>query len=324
MNITKNDKIEYHKICSLEKTIPLFSQDWWMDAVTNRNWNVHLYKKNNGEILGAFVYFYKKLENNKYCIEKAPISQNNGIWVNHDLFENYYNYRKYEEKIMDEMIRDIYNLNISSYSQQFHYSITNWLPFFWEYFQCVVRYTYVIDTTKSLDSIFDNFSSKNKNCIRKASKIVHLVEDIDPDVFYELNKLTFLRQNIEIPYSYELFKRVDDGCSTHNCRKILAAYDNDNKLHAAIYLVWDNDSVYYLFSGSDPEFRNSQANSFLIYEGIKFAKSIGRKFDFEGSVIRRVEKNIRQFGGVAIPYFKIFKDFERNDHDGIYRLKDSI
>ncbi|MEG2908459.1 MAG: GNAT family N-acetyltransferase [Erysipelotrichaceae bacterium] len=309
MEFLKSDIIEWRELCKTNKTIPIFSRDWWLDAVAPNSWNVHLYKKENDEIIGAFVYYYKEV-NGIISIEKAPVSQNNGIWMNNETFGNYYNYRKYEERVMNEAIQDIYALGLKSYSQQFHYSIKNWLPFFWEYFKCVVRYTYVIDTTCSMQDIFKRFSQNNRNMIRKAEKIVHLSEDLTCSEFYEINKLVFERQDLEIPYSFELFKRIDDSCIQKECRKILAAYDENDVLHGAIYLVWDDDSVYYLFSGSDPKYRNSQAISYLLYKGIEFAKSINRKFDFEGSVIKQVEKNIRQFGGVQMPYFKIFNEFK--------------
>lgn len=303
------DISEYRKLCVHEASIPLFSKDWWLDAVAPNEWDAKVYKKKNGDIIGAFVYHYKITDEGK-IIDRAPISQNNGIWMNKKLFSNVYSYRKYEESIMDSIISEINEMKLISYSQQFHHSITNWLPFFWNYYQCAVRYTYIIDTSSDIDTIFNGFSSNNRNCVRKAQKLVKVDDSLNAEEFYNLNKMTFARQGLEIPYSYDLFMRVEKACSQRDCRKILAAYDQERNLHAAIYLVWDESSVYYLFSASDPQFRNSQANSFLIYEGIKFAKSINRSFDFEGSVIKRVEKNIRQFGGIQQPYFKIFKQFK--------------
>ena len=36
---------------------------------------------------------------------------------------------------------------------------------------------------------------------------------------------------------------------------------------------------------------------------------LGLKYDFEGSVIKRISKSMRQFGGKPMPYFRIRKVF---------------
>lgn len=78
-----------------------------------------------------------------------------------------------------------------------------------------------------------------------------------------------------------------------------------------MFLVWDEQSVYLLLGGSMPEYQKLDTYSYLIWEGIKFASRNGLKFDFEGSVIKRISKSFREFGGNPLPYFKIRKVFIR-------------
>ena len=54
------NKEQYEEFCKVEKNIPIFSQDWWLDAVCGSdNWNVALVEK-GGHIMASMPYFFKK------------------------------------------------------------------------------------------------------------------------------------------------------------------------------------------------------------------------------------------------------------------------
>ena len=72
------------------------------------------------------------------------------------------------------------------------------------------------------------------------------------------------------------------------CRKIFIAVDKNGIAHAGAYIVWDENSAYYLLAGSDPKFRNSGAMSFCLWEAIKFSSNVTKEFNFEGSMINQL------------------------------------
>ena len=47
--------------------------------------------------------------------------------------------------------------------------------------------------------------------------------------------------------------------------------------------------------------------SLCMWEAIKFASTVTKKFDFEGSMIESVERFFRAFGAVQKPYIHITK-----------------
>ena len=50
----------YSKLCENESTIPIFSKDWWLDAVCgDENWDVAIVEK-GGEIWATMPYFIIK------------------------------------------------------------------------------------------------------------------------------------------------------------------------------------------------------------------------------------------------------------------------
>ena len=302
-------KEKYAVFCT-KTYIPIFSQPWWLDAAVGaESWDIWLYEK-GGRVMAAMPY-YHTMRNGHKVITKAPNTQNNGIIFCYPENQKQNARRGFEEACIEAACDYIEGLGLDLYEQQFHYSFTNWLPFFWRYYQAITRYTYVIDTARDLTEIETAFSSKMRNQIRKAAKIVHLAnKEPDPESFYRINRLSFERQGMETPYSLGFVKSIHAACKAHDACKILAAEDDEGQIYSAALLVWDDRSVYYLLNGTDPQYKSSQANDFLIYEGIKLARSMGRAFDFEGSVIRPIEHAFREFGGEAKPYFRIRKVFD--------------
>lgn len=305
------NKKKYIELCNKETSIPIFSRDWWMDAVCGEeNWDVIILEK-GGQIVATMPYYFVNKNEGK-IITQPLLTQKNGICIRYPNNQKYASKYSYERQVIGEMISKLEDLNLISYNQSFDYSFTNWLPFYWRNFNQYTRYTYVIEDLLDLEKVFSNIDSKTRNQIKKAQKIVSIKEDFSIEEFYRINKMTYERQNMKIPYTLEFLIRLDKTCINKKCRKIFYAEDSQGRVHAAIYIVWDENSAYYLAGGADPELRNSEATSLLIWEAIKFSSTVTKKFDFEGSMIESIEKFFSSFGAVQKPYFNISRDYKRN------------
>ncbi len=306
MNNPEEKKL-YDKFCE-KNYIPIFSQPWWLDAVCGeKNWGVHVLEK-SGTLLGAMPYYVEN-RNGFEIITKAHHSQNNGIIINYQENMKYVARLDRQEEVINEMCDYIENLKVDKYEQQYHYNFTNCLPFKWRGYSEMVRYTYVIEDTSDMDKVCSDFKYVARNEIKKAEKFVTIKEGMNIEQFYEINKLSYDRQGIEVPFSLKLLKRIEDACVMNNCRKILYAIDENGNIHSVAYLVWDDESLYFLINGSNTEFRYSQSNSLLIRESIRVAHELGKKFDFEGSVLQPIEHIFRSFGAEQKLYFRIYKSF---------------
>lgn len=300
----------YEKLCQ-ETYVPVFSQPWWLDAVCGaENWDVFVVER-SGTIFAALPYYIENRDGRR-IITKAKNTQNNGILFKYPQNQKMATRIAFEMRIIDELIDCIENLGIDKYEQQFHYSFTNWLPFYWRGYNEMTRYTYVIEDTSNYDAVFNNYDTTLRNIIRKAGKFCFLSDDISKTEFYRVNRLSFERQKKGIPWDFAYFTRLFAACQANHTGKMLSAVDENGDILSVAYLVWDEQSVYYLLNGTDYERKNLQANAFLINESIKFAGQVGRKFDFEGSVIKPIEHSFRQFGGTPMRYFRIFKEYGSN------------
>lgn len=301
------EKALYEKFC--EKVyIPIFSKPWWLDAVCGENnWGVHVAEK-SGILLGAMPYYVEN-RNGYDIITKAHHSQNNGIIINYAQCEKYVAQIDRQEEVINTMCDYIENLGVDKYEQQYHYSFTNILPFIWRGYKQMVRYTYVIDDTSDMDKVCADFKYIVRNQIKKAEKIVTVKEGMDIERFYDINKSSYDRQGIEVPFSLKLVKRIEDTCIAHGCRKILYTQDDEGNIHSVAYLIWDETTVYFLINGIDNDYMWSQSNSLLIRESIRVAHDLGKKFDFEGSVLKPIEHIFRGFGARQKMYFRIYNTF---------------
>jgi len=303
-------KNEYRQLCSLGSTIPIFSKDWWLDVVCGpEKWNVAIVKNSDQIIASLPYYLTRKWGNN--VIRMPALTQTMGPWIKYPEGQKYTNRLSFEKQVMTELIENL--PPVSYFSQNFHYSITNWLPFYWRGYKQTTRYTYVIDDLSDLNRVFQEFKSNARGKIRKAGKLVEITVNGTLEDFYHINKKTFERQKLAIPYSLEFVQRMDKALRKHKAREIFFAIDANGRYHSALYLIWDEQSSYVHMVGEDYNLRSSGAGILLIWEAIKFTKeklSLNR-FDFEGSMIEPIEETRRSFGARQVPYFTISKD-QRN------------
>lgn len=280
----------------------IFSQPWWLDAVAPESWDVVQVEK--GGIVHAYMPYVIQKRRSQTILGMPPLTQTLGPWLRP--YPGKQANRVSEEiELVAELIKKL--PEYSQFRQNFHHSFTNWLPFFWQGFQQTTRYTYVIEDLSDMDAVWQGFRTNVKRNIRKSRPKLVIRDDLGIAEFLRLNELTFKRQGRQLPYSHELVERVDASCSERQCRRILFAEDAQSRVHAAIYIVWDENAAYYLMGGVDPDLLSSAAMSLLMWEAINLASRASKTFDFEGSMIKGVERFFRSFGSEPKPYFQISK-----------------
>ncbi len=293
----------YRQHCEQEPTIPLSSQAWWLDAVCGEDrWDVCLVE-NDGRVIASMPYFVYRTKGFKMLVQ-PPLTQSLGPWISPSSAK-YAKRLSREKDLMGRLIAQLPKYH--SFKQNWHYSKQNWLPFFWKGFKQTTRYTYVIENLKDLDHVLSDFCSSYRNKIRKAEKLVSVERNMDLEQFYKLNKMTFERQGLSMPYSFELLAQQDRALAKHNAREIFYAIDADGAVHSALYLIWDDMSSYVHLVGEDPALRNSGAGIRLIWEAIKFTSQelALEQLDFEGSMIEGVEQVRRDCGARQKAYFSV-------------------
>lgn len=293
-------KEKYRKFCEQEATIPIFSQAWWLDAVAGDAWDVCLVEKGD-EIHASMPYVVKK-KFGLILMTQPKLTQTLGPWIKPSTAK--YSKQLSQQKVLMEALIDQLP-KYHYFSQNWHYSNTNWLPFYWRGFDQTTRYTYVIEDLSDLGGVFSEFENSKRKNINKSQHFVSVVYDISAEEFYENHKMTLKKQGSKISYDFQLFKGIYEEGYKRNQAKTIAAYDANGNLHAALFVIWDSMSAYDLISTIDPDYRKYGAASVLIRDIIEYTSKFVGKFDFEGSMIEPVERSFRQFGAKQTPYFRV-------------------
>ena len=186
-----SNKKKYRLFCEQERTIPIFSQAWWLDAVCNDSWDVCLVEK-GGEIVASMPYVIKKRYGLK-LLTHPSLTQNLGPWLKPSQAK-YSKMLSQQKDLMKVLIDQLPNYDY--FNQNWHYSQTNWLPFYWHGFDQTTRYTYVIEDLSDIDYIWSGLQENIRREIRKAeNKLgVQVRTDLPIEDFIALNEMTFSRQ----------------------------------------------------------------------------------------------------------------------------------
>jgi lipid II:glycine glycyltransferase (peptidoglycan interpeptide bridge formation enzyme) len=179
------------------------------------------------------------------------------------------------------------------------------LPFVQRGFDLGTRYTYLIDDLSDLDAVWQSVSSSRRRRIKAAQKKLEVRETDDLDLFLRLQRMTFARQGERPSGSDDQIRRIDEACRRHNARRILIAVDEAGNVHSGEYLVYDEDTTFDLMSGTDPQYRSSDAGSLLVWEAIKRAATTSKSLNFSGGSLVGVEPFVASFGARQQPYLTI-------------------
>jgi hypothetical protein len=282
----------------------IFCRSWWLKAVCPQGFKLLTLSK-GGRIIAGLPLPGTSQPRSR-IIAMPLLTQTLGVLIVPSLRSTYESKLSYEMEVLEVLISSI--PHYAHFSMNFHYTFNNWLPFYWAGYNQTTRYTYIIKDLTNLNDVFSNFTHMKRKNISKAEQLVKLCSDYTPEDFYTNHKLTLAKKGETIMYSYDLFKRIYNSTTANSAGKIWCAKDEIGNIHAAIFVVYDKKSAYYLINTIDPDYRYSGAATLLVKEAITYVSKYTKRFDLEGSMIRGVENSFRKFGAVQTPYFNITKD----------------
>jgi hypothetical protein len=261
----------------------------------------------DNQTVAALPYTIKKNKLGIRTITPPPLTQISGPWLSYPEGQKIHTQRSFEKKQITELVTQLPQKNRTRFTLP--YNIKNWLPFSWLGFSSALRYTYVLTNIQDTTAIWDGMKGNIRREIQKAEKILTVTETSDIDDLFVLNKKTFHRQNKELPYEKKLLERIYTSAKKHNAARMFIAKDTSGTAHAAVMIINDDQMAYYLIGGADPTKRNSGAKSLLLWHAIKDAAERDiPTFNFEGSMIKPIERFFSSFGAVQLPYIVVYKN----------------
>lgn len=316
-----DNKARYRELCLQETTIPIFSQDWWLDTVCGADrWEVLLVEQ-KGRIRASMPLYVPHAG----IVSMPAYTQTLGPWFAPVAPDMKYTARLSErQQLCGELIRQL--LDYPHFYQHFHFDFTDWLPFYWAGYTQMTRYTYRFPDLSDLDRLWQEMRPNIRRNIQKAQDRyqIEVRPGVTAEAFLRIQRQTFERQHRSVPQSEQVLRDLIRVCRDRGQGEIWGGFDPQGRLHAAAFVVWQPSSAWYLAGGGDPVLRESGAHSLVLWHAIQAVRSHTHQFDFEGSMLPGVERFFREFGALQTPYYAITKGKLSLLHRAWLKLRERI
>jgi hypothetical protein len=296
----------YRDFCRTNGELPLFMQDWWLDAVcAGKQWDVLLSFNSEGIIQAALPYLLRKRAWMTYIVMPQQ-TQIGGMWLADDVLVDGGN------RVVDvcqDFARQLADLGLSYYYQHYPIGSPAVEAMHALGFKTKERVTYRIDDLSDLDQVINAFSKNKKRQLQKALSL-HADMNMSAEDFYRFHVQCLQEQGKQISYSREFLLVLDRKTQRLEQSQILSICNADNEVLAAAFLVWDKNYLYYLLPAMDNTYNDSGAGALLALEAMKLAREKHVRFDFEGSMNKGIARHYKQFGSTPTPYYSVEKYYK--------------
>ncbi|WP_428377004.1 GNAT family N-acetyltransferase [Lichenicoccus sp.] len=284
--------VQSGKILKPYPAFSVFHEPWWLDAVTDGNWH-QAEVRQGGTVVGTMPYI---IDQRFGCdISMMPLmTRTLGPVIKPGSGKPASEFRRRTE-IVEQLISQLPKASV--FEQRFDPAISDVLKFQEAGFACSVEYTFRTQPGQSAADMWSSMLDKTRNLIRSATKeglTACRIDDADTFCdFYESMLQDRGRQNL---YTTKAMQRACREALRRDTGTALGAYDAAGVLQAAIFLVWDKSTSYYLLTTRQPK-AHSGAVSLLLWQGMQDAAAAGRVFDFDGVATPGIAKFLSGFGG---------------------------
>jgi Acetyltransferase (GNAT) domain len=279
---------------------PIFHQPWWLDAVAPGRWDAVTVERGGRTV--ARLPFVVRGPRTFRVLTQPPLTPFLGPWITPEACAK--DARALGDQMELQALLEARLPAAAAFHQNFPSTVTTCLPFIWAGYRAEVRYTYRLEDLRSERALWDGLAGNIRREIRKARRQLRVCVGSDVEQFHAVLAKTFRRQGLAAP-DRDRLARIDAACAQRGARTMLFACDEADRVHAVAYVVRDRRTAYYLMGGGDPQLRTSGASSLLLWEAIRQARNVASVFDFEGSMLRPVERFFRAFGGRQSPYLHV-------------------
>ncbi|MBS1778109.1 MAG: GNAT family N-acetyltransferase [Bacteroidetes bacterium] len=299
-----NNKDQYRNICRDRGDVPLFLQDWWLDAVCE-NWDAAI-AQNGDTVSGIWPYDLQQRMGVK-LLRTPKLTPYAGPHVFFPADLKPVNRDGFEYESIAAMMKQLPEAKV------WHLSMQPGLKqaglFKNAGLNATVQQTFLIDLQQSEAQLFSNLKESLRRNIKAAKKEFTIVND--PAAIHTLFKYqqhTLERKDVLQAYSLTDIERLHRECNTHNCSALWVAKKEDD-IAAILWNVWDAGRSYYFMGAQKPNGDTYRAMPALLWHSILEAKKRGNQyFDMEGSMDVGVEKFFRNFGGNRELYLVLKKN----------------
>jgi hypothetical protein len=287
-----------------EKMAGVFASKKWLSVYGDQLHLVGIFKDEK-QMIGGF-FFLKTKKMGMSFLKLPPYTPHCGLFFENGS-RNPSSQNSFTKEVMLEVCKYISSQKCFITVLAFPFYIKDLQQFAWNNYKVIPNYTYQLQLSHTIDEIKNNFDSKHRNAINKAQKEgVEVACDAvaKEEVFsFFMQSLTDAGANV---YETELKKILCEFSDPSNAFTLSASLNGH--MLGMVHCIFDSKACYYLLGGLAKGENVQGVNNLLVLKSIEKAKELGcGVFDFEGSMLKGVEKFFRGFGPELVPYYTVNK-----------------
>lgn len=268
---------------------PIFSEDWWFDAVCPGAWDRHELRR-DGALFASFTFHSYKKRGFRYIampsltrtLEPAvmpgarkPVSRLQSATA------------LLRELLAGMPPHDRLEICLPPDSELA-------LPFGLLGYRNTTTFTFRHDGAP-LGAIWKGMDQKTRNMIATAQTRLAVERHYDLDRYVRLSR-SGGKSGGRDKTDYAALRRSFEACLLRDQATILTAVDDQGRDAASVILIWDQHDLYYWMSARDRKVSGNAANSLLVWQALNFADSIGCRMDLDGFITPQSGVFLSKFG----------------------------
>ena len=268
----------------------IFHAPWWLDAVSAQRWHCATVTK-GGKPVGSLPYVIEQI-GPLHCLTAPPLTHTLGpaIQVEGSKPESR---QRSAQAIVGELLDQLPAAD--RMLMTLPPSMADTLPFQARGWRVGIQHTFLLDCARPVAAIWADLRDKTRNLIRRADERLTVVELTNPGVLIAACAANLRGQKPY--YDLNLLAAAHAAAIARDQGRILGAYDDRGRLHAAIFVVWDRTHAHYLVSTRDDKLGDPGAVSLLLWHAVKEAQARQLAFDFSGVISAATAQFMMGFGG---------------------------
>jgi len=276
----------------------LFEEQYWLDAVAPGRWQA-VEIRQDGQVVGRLPYATKR-RFGLTALGSPTLTPWGGPWIKPS-GAKLANELGHQHEVLEQLIQGLPRADRATISCAPEFQ--NLMAFHWAGYGLKLGYTYRLSDLGNSQRLWDDMRENVRRGCRKAERLTEISAEHGVGTVIAAMEKTFRRQDMDMSGWFPTLERIDDVMGRRNQRAIYAAEDAQGRIHAAVYIAYDDRHSFYLCGGGDPELRNSGAHALTLWHAIKDSATRSQMFDFEGSMVRNIETFVRGFGPRQVPRF---------------------
>ncbi|MFL9960027.1 GNAT family N-acetyltransferase [Paraburkholderia sediminicola] len=275
----------------LDRERSIFHETWWLDIASGGRWTLATVEE-SGTIVGEMPYYVSRKGVWRACVN-PPLTRTLGPLIV-DSGQSPMAEFQHRVSVTTKLIEQI--PRVDRFFQVFDPRIRDAVAFSLNGYNVSLGFTFRISCEQTREEAWRRIRKYTRNLIVKAEQelTVKTVPSADDFLnFYNANLADRKQRNA---YGTQVMGDLVKAFIYRNAGTIIGAYSTDGVMVAAVGLVWDSRTMYYLLTTRAQE-AHSGSISLLIWNAIQIAIQRKLVLDLDGIASPSIYRFLSSFGG---------------------------